>query len=335
MNIIMKNIIPKNIEAPVKLLGMGHYFPGDPIDNKMIEQKFGFSANWIVEHTGVHTRHWVDNNEISFVDLAKNAAMDALEKANLDKDEIDILICTSATARPVYNPSTTSNKYMDIAPPLQRELGLNNVFCFDLTAVACLGFVNISMAAASLLHSMNKKNALIVCVESPKNILNFKYKNSTLFGAGAAAAIWQICDKEESDLIDVVIHSDGKYFEAFDIDDENKVLMKGKEVGEVAPKVLTEVTEEILSRNKLEIKDVDWFIPHQANINIIKQLKEKLKIPEEKLLVNIDKRGNTSSVGGPGCCSEFIDKGTIKHGDLILTCSIGRGFSWGGILFKC
>ena len=279
--------------------------------------------------------HWTDNEKEPFVELAKKAARDALKKSNLREDEIDILICTSSTTRPVYNPSTVTNKYMDIAPPLQRELNLKNAFCFDLTAVACLGFVNISIAAAALLHSMNKRNALVVCVESPKNVLNFKFKNSTLFGAGSAAAVWQKCQKEDSDLIDVVIHSDGKYFGAFDIDDENKIIMKGKEVGEIAPKVLEKVTREILDRNGLKIEDIDWFIPHQANINIIKKLEESLNIPKEKLLINIDKRGNTSSVGGPGCCSEFVENGTIKHGDVILTCSIGRGFSWGAIIFRC
>lgn len=330
----MNKIEQKFLDVSVNIAGLGHYFPGEPITNKQLNEKYGFDEEWIVEHTGVKQRHWADDTRESFVDMAKKAVESALENANMQKEEIDILICTSSTARPVVNPSTFDNKYMDIAPPLQHAVGLINAFCFDLTAVACLGFVECSMTASSLLAALNKKNALVVCVESPSKILNYKYKNSTLFGAGAAAVIWKKCEKEENKLIDVVMHSDGSYFNAFDIDDNNKIIMKGKQVGNFAPIALTEVSKEIFERNNISVEDVDWFIPHQANINIINELQKSLNIPEEKLLINIDVRGNTSSVGGPSCFSENVYRGKIKKGDLIFICSIGRGYSWGGILFK-
>ena len=328
-----ENFVKVNsVNAPAKLVGIGHYFPGEPITNHDLEKMFGFDNKWIIEHTGVKSRHWAD--EEHHVDLAKKAAEMAMKDAGITAEEIDIIICTSSTTRATFNPSTSFNKYMDIAPPLQAVIGAKNAFFMDISAVACLGFVDISMVANSLLHSMNLKTALVVCAENPKPILNFKFKNSTLFGSGAAAAVWQKTTPEESGLIDVVIHSDGNYFNAFDIDEDNKIMMKGKQVGELAPRVLTASCKEIFSRNNMSIDDIDWFVPHQANINIINELVEALNIPEEKVLLNIAERGNTSSVGGPSCLSEYVERGIVKPKDTILTCSIGRGFSWGGILFR-
>lgn len=296
----MKKIEQTNIIAPVKMKGLGHYFPGDPVYNEQLEQEYGFDGEWIVEHTGVKARHWPDETNESFVDMAKKSAEKAMEQAKVDRADIDLLICTSSTTRATFNPSTKHNKYMDVAPPLQAELGLEKAFVFDISSVACAGFIDASIAAASILNSMNKKNALVVCVENPKPILNFKYKNSTLFGAGAVAAVWQACEQNESDLIDVVLHSDGTHFNDFDIDDNNKILMKGKSVSDFAPNALVSVTNEILNRNGIDINDIDWFVPHQANINIINKVQTELNIPNAKLLVNIDRRGNTSSVGGAG-----------------------------------
>ncbi len=318
---------------PVTLAGIGHYFPGEPVTNMDIKKMFGFDDKWITEHTGVEARHWSDENEYH-VDLAKRAAEIAMKDADIIPEDIDILICTSATTRAVFNPSTSYNKYMDIAPPLQAELHAKNAFTFDISGVACLGFIDISTVAASLLSSMNLNTALVVCAESPQKILNFKYKNSTLFGAGAAAAVWKRKDIGESGLLDVVMHSDGEYFNAFDIDEENNILMKGKVIAEKGTPSLIDVSKEIMERNNIGIEDIDWFIPHQANINMINKIQETLGIPDEKLLLNISYRGNTSSVGSPSCLSENVYNGKIKPGDLILTCSFGRGVNWGGILFR-
>ncbi|WP_251389679.1 ketoacyl-ACP synthase III [Mediterraneibacter agrestimuris] len=329
-----ENLQQKFINAPGKLLGIGHYFPGDPVTNNTIEKEYGFDSNWIVEHTGVKSRHWAKEGEETFVDLAKKAGEYALKNSGILVTDIDILVCTSSTTRAFFNPSTLSNKYMDIALPLQAELNLSNALCFDIGGAACVGFIDATITAISMLKAMNLKRAMVVCVENPKPVLNFNYKNSTLFGAGAVVTIWEKCARSDSDLLDVSLYTDGTHFNAFDIDDSNKILMKGKEVGEFAPKSLINVTKEILERNNLKIMDIDWFIPHQANVNIINQLKEEMEIPEHKMLINIDKRGNTSCVGGPSCLSEYYHMGKIKKGDLIFTCSFGRGFNWGGILFK-
>lgn len=329
-----KKLLSKITGAPVELAGIGHYFPGEPITNEQLEEIYGFDSQWIVDHTGVRARHWADTDKERHLELAQKAAEMAMEDADIEADDIDVIICTSSTTRPMVNPSTRYNRYMDVAPPLQAAIGAKKAFVFDISGVACLGFVDISATAVSLLNSLNLKTALVVCVENPKPILNFKFKNSTLFGSGAAAAVWKKVEGEESGLIDVVIHSDGTHFNAFDIDDDNNIMMKGKEVSAIGTKSLINVSKEVLERNNIGIDDVDWFIPHQANINMINKVSESLKIPQDHVLLNIGYRGNTSSVGGPSCLSENVHKGIIKSGDLIFTCSFGRGVNWGGILFR-
>ncbi|URZ14886.1 ketoacyl-ACP synthase III [Clostridium felsineum] len=331
---MIKSIPSKIVGVPVELAGIGHYFPGEPVTNEELEKLYGFDNKWIVEHTGVSARHWADTNEERHLELAQKASEMAIKDAGITVEDIDVLICTSSTTRAVSNPSTRFNRYMDIAPPLQAAIGAKKAFVFDVSGVACLGFVDISTVAVSLLNSLNLNTALVVCAENPKPILNFKYKNSTLFGAGAAAAVWKRSDSKESGLIDVVMHSDGSHFNAFDIDDDNNILMKGKEVSAIGTESLINVSREIFTRNNIGIDDVDWFIPHQANINMINKIASTLSIPKEKLLLNIGYRGNTSSVGGPSCLSENVHKGIIKPGDTIFTCSFGRGVNWGGILFK-
>jgi 3-oxoacyl-[acyl-carrier-protein] synthase III len=321
----MKSIPSKINAVPVELAGIGHYFPGEPVTNKDLERLYGFDDKWIIENTGVSARHWPDVEKERHLELAQKAAEMAMADAQIGPEDIDIVICTSSTTRPVVNPSTRYNRYMDIAPPLQAALGAKKAFAFDVSGVACMGFLNSSAAAVSLLSSLNL---------NPKPILNFKYKNSTLFGAGAAGAVWKKTPNKESGFIDIVIHSDGSHFSAFDIDDDNNIIMKGKEISSIGTESLINVSLEVLERNDISINDIDWFIPHQANINMIDKIAGTLAIPDERLLLNIGYRGNTSSVGGPACLSENVHKGIVKPGDTIFTCSFGRGVTWGGILFR-
>src|SRR5690606_12087077 len=143
---------------------------------------------------------------------------------------IDVVIGTSATARPRVNPSSIGNAYMDISLPVQRNLKAHNAFCFDVTSVACAGFLYASVVARGLLATGGVRNVLVVCAESPQAILNFKYKNSALFGAGAAAAVWQSSAGEEGSdkgILDAVLRADGRYYDAFDIDENDKMVMRG------------------------------------------------------------------------------------------------------------
>ncbi|MDR6176201.1 3-oxoacyl-[acyl-carrier-protein] synthase III C-terminal domain-containing protein [Nocardioides zeae] len=236
---------------------------------------------------------------------------------------------------------------MDISLPLQAQAGLVNATCFDVTAVACAGFLYGSAVAASLMPTLGMRNALVVCAENPRPILNFNYRYSALFGAGAAAAVWTSVPTDGAgpgangtpaiagpQLIDVVLHADGTHFDAFDIDDDDKMLMKGKQVGDLGPRLLGAVGTELLERNGLTVDDVAWFVPHQGNLNMIRQVCAALDVPLDRVLTNIESRGNTSSVSIPSCLSENLAAGRIRTGDLVVAIGIGRGFSWGGMLLR-
>lgn len=319
----------------VYLRGIGHYFPGPPVANTYFErfEALAVDDDWIRHHTGVQYRHWPDESVERHVEMGVKAAEAALADAGMAPADIDIIIGTTSTSRPRVNPSSLGNNYMDIGPPLQARLGAARAFVFDVSAVACSGFLYASACAQALIGSLGQRRALVVCAENPKPILNFAYRNSVLFGAGAAAALWERSDADGG-LIDVVIHSDGRYFDAFDIDAGDKMVMRGGEVGRVGTRVLTEVATEILDRNQMTPADVDWFIPHQANAVMISQVVENVGIPRERVLLNLPQRGNTSSVGCPSCLSEYVRRGVVRPGELLLTVSIGRGFSWAAMLFR-
>ncbi|MDQ1295812.1 MAG: 3-oxoacyl-[acyl-carrier-protein] synthase [Actinomycetota bacterium] len=325
----------RTCRVPARLSGIGHYFPGEPITNEYFEKltHLGVDDAWIRRNTGVGSRHWPSDESERAVEMGAKAVEKALEDAGVGPLDIDLVIGTTATTRPRTNPSSATNRYMDISLPLQRQAGLRKAFCFDITAVACAGFLYGSLVAGSLMGSLGLRNALVVCAENPKPILNFDYRYSALFGAGSAAAVWS-AGEAGTGLLDTVLHSDGNYFDVFDIDDDDTMMMKGRQVGELGPGMLASSSREVLDRNGLSIDDIDWFIPHQGNLNMVRQVVEDLKVPEEKVLINIDRRGNTSSVSIPSCLSENVADKRVRPGDLILACSIGRGFSWGASLFR-
>ncbi|WP_116112256.1 ketoacyl-ACP synthase III [Austwickia chelonae] len=320
---------------PTHLSGIAHYFPGAPVTNDYFTNlpDLGIDEAWIQEHTGIHSRHWPDETVERPVEMAAHAVEQALERAQLEPTDIDLVIGTTSTTRPRVNPSSLTNRYMDISLPLQAQCGLTRAVCFDVAAVACAGFLYGSAVSMSLLASLGMRNALVVCAENPRPILNFGYRYSTLFGAGAAAAVWSAGDGPGK-LCDVVLHADGKYFGAFDIDDNDKMLMKGKTIGEVGPGLLAAAAQELMERNELTPDDITWFLPHQGNLNMIDAVCDLVQIPRSVTLTNIQSRGNTSSVSIPSCLSENLQSGQVKPGDTVLTVGIGRGLSWGGMLFR-
>jgi len=322
--------------TPARLVGIGHYFPGKPVTNEYFErlEHLGVDDEWIRQNTGIRSRHWPATEDERPVEMGVEAAKLALADACIDVSEVDLVIGTTSTTRARVNPSSATNRYMDISLPLQRMLGGHRATGFDVTAVACAGFLFASTVAGSMLASLAGRTALVVCAENPRPILNLDYRHSVLFGAGAAAAVWQRCEPHESSLLDVVLRSDGRYFDAFDIDDQDRMIMRGRQIGELGPVMLVDAAREILSRNGLAPADVDWFLPHQGNLNMIEQVSAQLELPRDRVLTNIEHRGNTSSVGIPGCLSEAVAAGRVKAGDLVLALGIGRGFSWGAMLLR-
>ncbi|NGO13689.1 ketoacyl-ACP synthase III, partial [Streptomyces sp. HC44] len=237
-------------------------------------------------------------------------------------------------ARPRVNPTSPGNNYMDVALPVQRRLGALQAMCMDVTGVACSGFLHASAVARGLIATAGHRNVLVVCAENPKPILNFSYRNSVLFGGGAAAGVWRAGADGENGMHAVTLHSDATHYDAFDIDEHDTMVMKGKVVGDLAPGVLADATRRALEQADAGLDDIDWIIPHQGNINLIHDVQDALDIRDDKrVLLNIERRGNTSSVSVPGCLSEYVHDGTIAPGDRILTMAIGRGFSWGAMVF--
>jgi 3-oxoacyl-[acyl-carrier-protein] synthase-3 len=322
--------------VPARLTGIGHYFPGEPVTNEFFAQlpQLAVDDEWIRRHTGIRSRHWPTSDKERPVEMGTVAANLALADAGLDASDVDLLIGTTSTTRARANPSSATNRYMDISLPMQRSLGAHRATAFDVTAVACAGFLYASSVASAMLASTGTDTALVVCAENPRPILNLDYRHCVLFGAAAAAAVWQRCEPEDSGLLDVVLRSDGRYFDAFDIDDQDRMIMRGKQIGEIGPAMLSDAARSILARNGLTSSEVDWFVPHQGNLNMIEQVAADLRLPRDRVLTNIEHRGNTSSAGIPGCLSEAVSDGTVKPGDLVLALGIGRGFSWGAMLLR-
>ncbi|MDA3648110.1 ketoacyl-ACP synthase III [Saccharopolyspora indica] len=320
-------------EIGMVLDGVGHHFPGDPIGNDHFERLDSLDVDdaWIRRNTGVSTRHWPGAHE-RHVDMAERAARMALADAGLAVEDVDVVLGTSATSRPRTNPSTPGNNYMDIALPLQDRIGARRAMAMDVMGVACSGFLHASVVARGLIATGGYRTVLIACAENPEPILNFSYRNSVLFGAGAAAGVWRASAGADG-LLAAALHADGSYFDAFDIDDQDKMVMKGKVVGDAAVPMLAQATEEVLGQLDGGLDGIDWIIPHQGNINLITGLRDELRLPDERVLLNIHRRGNTSSVSVPGCLSEHVHNGTIARGQRVLTMAVGRGFSWGALAF--
>ncbi|WP_165987578.1 3-oxoacyl-ACP synthase III family protein [Streptomyces sp. YIM 98790] len=322
--------------APVVLDGVGHDFPGPPVGNDYFERLPGLAVDdaWIRRRTGVSARHWVPEDQYP-VDAAERAARRALDDAGLPPGDVDLIVGTSATARPRVNPTAPGNNYMDIALPVQRRLGARRAACLDVTGVACAGFLSASATARGLLGTLpSARTALVVCAENPRPILNFSYRNAVLFGGGAAAGLWRRAEDARDGMHALALHSDASHYDAFDIDEEDKMVMHGKVVGDLAPSLLHTVTAEALDGAGLRLGDADWIIPHQGNINLIRDTAALLGLPEDRTLLNIGRRGNTSSVSVPGCLSEHVADGTVRRGDRVLSMAIGRGFSTAAMVFS-
>lgn len=158
--------------VPVRLVGIGHYFPGEPVTNRFFEEQegLGIDDRWIVEHTGVSARHWAGDDE-RHMDLAARAVRMALADAGTEASEVDLLIGTTATARPSTNPTTRENSYADLSLPLQAQLGMTKAACFDVSALACAGFLHASLVVQALLGASDAQTAVVACAESPRPIL--------------------------------------------------------------------------------------------------------------------------------------------------------------------
>lgn len=319
------------------------YVPKNCITNKDFERIIDTSDEWITKRTGIKTRYFADNNEDSS-ELGVKAANLAISRAGIKVDDIDLVIC--ATLSPDYL-GMPSNACL-----ISNRLGIENKPAFDITA-ACSGFVYLLSLAKSFIESNAYNNILIVGAEKFSSILDFSDRSTCiLFGDGAGAAVIGATNNENERIIDVNISANGKYNDflmtprslgsnlnfssEFDVSNiqatQSYVKMKGNETFKIAVKTLANDVEEILARNNININDIKYFIPHQANLRIINAVGDIIGIDNSKVVVTVNKYGNTSSASIPMAMDDIYKDGRLKKGDLLLLDAFGGGLTWGSSL---
>jgi len=314
-----------------KIIATGSYLPEKILTNKDLEKTVDTSHEWIVERSGINQRHIAAQDELAS-DLATRAAQRAIETAGLSPSEIDLLIVATTTPDMVF-PST--------ACIVQSKLGISGSPAFDVQAVCC-GFVYALNIADLFIKSGQASNALVIGAEVYSRILDWNDRTTcVLFGDGAGAVV--LSSSEEPGILKTKLHADGSFRDklcvpgwvnAGEISGSPLVTMDGGAVFKFAVKVFEQTARELLDEANLSIDDVDWFIPHQANIRIMESTAKKLKLPREKLIATVDHHGNTSAASIPLALDEAVQAGKVDRGDLLLLEGVGGGFTWGGALVK-
>ena len=314
--------------------GVGMYLPEKVLTNDDISEFVDTSHEWIFERTGIRQRHIASEDQMTS-DLAYMSALDAIQDANINATDIDLIILATSTPDQVF-PST--------AVKLQDMLNIRDGAAFDIHAV-CSGFIYALSTADNFIKSGKYKRILVIGSEVYSRILNWKDRTTcVLFGDAAGAFILEGQNNNDirSGIIDSVIKSDGQYRSKLYCDGgpsmqprtDNFINMDGKEVYKHAVEKQTIIVEELLDSAGFGIESIDWFVPHQANLRILQTTAKKLKIKEEKIIVTVDKHANTSSASIPVAMTTAIQENKIKRGDMLLLEAFGAGFTWGAVLLR-
>jgi len=317
-----------------RIKGTGSYLPEKVLTNTDLEKMVDTTDEWIFDRTGIKERHIAAEDETT-CDLAEHAARAAMEHAGVTADDIDLVIIATTTPDRVF-PST--------ACLLQQRLGIQGCAAFDVQAV-CTGFVYALGIADKFIKSGSNKCALVIGAETMSRITDWTDRGTCiLFGDGAGAAILEA--SEEPGILSTHLHADGQYEDLLTVDggvstDYSKIengtafmRMKGNEVFKMAVNTLGRIVDETLAANNMQKTDIDWLVPHQANIRIINATAKKLQMNIDHVVVTVDKHGNTSAASVPLALDEAVRDGRIKRGDTILLEAFGGGFTWGSALIK-
>lgn len=328
----------KPIYAALKSIGA--YIPDRIVTNDDLAQIVDTSDEWITKRTGIKERRFASSNQATS-DLAINAAKVALNRANIKSSDIDMVIVATISPDFLCMPST--------ACVVSSALGIVGKPAFDISA-ACSGFIYLLSLAKSFIESKTCKNILIIGAEKLSSIIDMEDRSTcVLFGDGAGAAvIGATCDISKS-ILDVNISSNGEYQDFLmtpgcgsrnpitndTINDRLQFIkMKGNETFKIAVKTLTNDVVEILKRNNLSKDDIDFFVPHQANLRIISAVGEALQFPDDKVAKTVHKYGNTSAASIPITINELFEEGKIKDGSRLLLDAFGGGLTWGSALLS-
>lgn len=315
-----------------RITGTGSYLPEKVLTNADLEKMVDTTSDWIVTRTGIKERHIAAEGQ-PVSDLALQASLKAIEAAGIDKNKIDLIIVATTTPDRIF-PST--------ACLLQDKLELHGGAAFDVQAV-CSGFVYALGIADKFIKTGSSKCALIVGAETLSRIIDWKDRGTCiLFGDGAGAVIVEA--SAEPGIISSHLHADGQYKELLTVPHgislgfkevmrgEAYMQMQGNEVFKVAVNTLGQIVDETLEANNLQKSDIDWLVPHQANIRIIAATAKKLSMSMDQVVVTIDRHGNTSAASIPLAFDEAVRDGRIKRGQTVLMEAFGGGFTWGSVL---
>ena len=317
-----------------RITGTGSYLPPNRLSNEALAAQLArdgveTSDQWIVERTGIKARHFAAP-DVTSSDLALIAAQRALEAADVDAANIDLIIVATSTPDMVF-PST--------ACLVQQKLGVHGCAAFDVQAV-CSGFVYALTVADSMIRTGAASRALVIGSEVFSRILDFKDRTTcVLFGDGAGAVVLEA--SATPGILASELHADGRHVDILcvpgnvsggQILGDPLLKMDGQAVFKLAVGVLEDVARSVLDKAGRTTDDVDWLIPHQANIRIMQGTAKRMKLPMDKLIVTVDEHGNTSAASVPLALDESVRNGKIKPGDTVLLEGVGGGFTWGAVL---
>jgi 3-oxoacyl-[acyl-carrier-protein] synthase III len=314
-----------------RIVGTGSYLPAKILTNHDLERMVHTTDEWIFTRTGIRQRHVADDDESSS-DLALAACRKAIEAAGIRPTDIGLIVVATTTPDMVF-PST--------ACILQAKLGVRDSPAFDIQAV-CSGFVYGLAAADQFMRSGQYEHALVVGAEVYSRILDWNDRSTcVLFGDGAGAVVLKR-DKAPG-IMSCHLHADGSYADILSVPGTVRggtvsgrplLQMEGNTVFKFAVKVLEEVAEEALAANRLSTSELDWLIPHQANIRIIQATAKKLGLSMGKVVTTVERHANTSAASIPLALDEAVRDGRIRHGQHVLLAGVGGGFTWGSALIK-
>jgi 3-oxoacyl-[acyl-carrier-protein] synthase III len=313
-----------------KILGTGSYLPEKIITNFDLEKMVDTTNEWILDRTGIEKRHIAAANE-NAVTFAEKAGLQALEAAGLQPSDIDMIIVSSTTPHMVF-PST--------ACLLQEKFGIAGCPAFDLNATACAGFMYGFSIADQYIRNGTIKNALVIGSEVMSRIIDWDDRSTcVLFGDGAGAMV--LGASEEPGILSTHLHADGTHKDVLYLPlgttkapNLESVKMMGNQLFKLAVNILGDLFDETLAANQMQKSDVDWLIPHQANMRIIHAMAKKLEIPMDRVAITLPQQGNTSSASIPLALDQTIRSGKLVRGQILLMEGFGGGLAWGSALVR-
>jgi 3-oxoacyl-[acyl-carrier-protein] synthase-3 len=308
-----------------RLIGYGTYLPERVVTNGDFAKVMDTSDEWITSRTGMKERHWARDDE-TVADMAVTAAARALENAKITADDLDLIIVASCTAELDF-PSVS----VQVAGRLDTHA---NIPAFDVRG-ACTGAIYAMHTARAFFNAGMHRRIMIIGAEKMSRFIDMDDRNTAvLFGDGAGAMIFEHSSSNYSGIIDSVVFADGKCFDMLHGTPDHHIAMNGPETYKKAVQCMPEAAEYIMRHAGITADDIDWIIPHQANIRIMQSGAERLKFPMEKVIATVDKHANTSAASGILAMGYAMDSGIVKHSDLVMYPAFGSGLTWGSVLIR-